>query len=364
MGAAGLACGMNNALRPLFVPALLTAGVANAQIVLGPADMLEAGDTVRYATAGTTDADLGVTGPAFTWDFGSLVPMGEGADTAVTVGSTPFLYQFYFNNPFLYPEHVADFALRGQAFDFQAISIQDVYDYHRTDNDGFRNVGFGANINGIPASVQREPVDVVYPFPLAYGGQNTSSSEYHITVPGLGHFGQEQTRDNEVDGWGTLYLPADTFEVLRVTSRLQRTDTIYVDQFGVGFSVPEPESIEYKWLAQGRDEPVLQVTTIGGVPTFIRFYYMLDDVPTGIVDALPATAPSIWPNPAHGMLHLLTDGRAGTLEVLGMDGRVVRTVAIAAGIRDHVEDVSALAPGTYAVRRMGGTAVERFVIAH
>lgn len=84
---------------------------------------------------------------------------------------------------------------------------------------------------------------------------DTSFSEFTLSVPTLFSFTQRQWRYNEVDGWGTLYLPADTFEVLRVKSTLERTDSAYVEQFGQGFTFPEPETIEYKWIAQGMDLP-------------------------------------------------------------------------------------------------------------
>ena len=38
-------------------------------------------------------------------------------------------------------------------------------------------------------------------------------------------------------------------------------------------------------------------------------------------------------------------------------------LAIGSGVRDHVEEVGALAPGTYALRRVGDASVTRFVVA-
>ena len=69
-----------------------------AQITIDAADMPSAGDTMRYQNTTLQSFDDGDTGPGHAWHFESLLPEGEAADTAVTVGSTPFLYQFYFNN--------------------------------------------------------------------------------------------------------------------------------------------------------------------------------------------------------------------------------------------------------------------------
>ena len=68
-------------------------------------------------------------------------------------------------------------------------------------------------------------------------------------------FSQDQVRNNVVDGWGTLYLPADTFQVLRVKSTLQRSDSIYIEQFSFGFRLPEPETIGHTQIGHRRWQP-------------------------------------------------------------------------------------------------------------
>ncbi|MCB0810061.1 MAG: hypothetical protein KDB96_12350, partial [Flavobacteriales bacterium] len=219
----------------LFLPVVLS-----AQITLDQTDMPSAGDTMRYWNGFLTGFDGADTGPNHVWDFSALGPLNEAADTAVSVGSTPFLYQFFFNNIFLYPDHDADYAVKGQEFGFQQLQVSDVYDYFKKGSSGFRNVGFGANINGLPSSIRRLPVDYVYRFPMTYGDVDSSFSTWEVDVPTIFHFEQEQWRFNEVDGWGVLYLPTDTFTVLRVRSVLQRTDSIHIDQFGIGFAIPEP----------------------------------------------------------------------------------------------------------------------------
>jgi len=351
---------MKNALRLFLVCAAVSPAILRAQIVLGPDDMPSAGDTMRYRTSTIPNFDGSDTGPGHTWDFSTISIQNEAADTAVAVSSTPFLYQFFFNNPILYPQTRADYALRGQSFDFQALTVQDVYDYYKNDGDGFRNVGFGATVNGLPASVQRQPVDWIYRFPLEFGDMDSSYSTYSINVPTLFTYGQQQTRRNTVDGWGTLYLPADTFDVLRVMSRLERVDTIYIDQFGFGLTFPEPETIEYKWLAQGMDQPVLQVTTVGGVPVTTRFYYQPEDISTGIASQ-ELSGPLVWPNPASDLLHL-SPTNTQALELVAPDGRVVRKLA--ANMHERALDVSDLPAGAYMLRAVGAMSGTRVVVMH
>ncbi len=343
--------------RLLFMVPLGLGFAASAQITVDVADMPTAGDTVRFQTT-TTTADMADTGPAHLWNFSVLVPGGEVADTLVTVGSTPFLYQFFFNNALLYPQQKADFAMRGVSIGIQGFSLDELFDYYKSNSAGYRNVGFGAKLNGLPTSVQRDPVDWIYRFPMNYGDTDSSASHFQVSVPTLGFFGQDQMRRNEVDGWGTLILPTDTFQVLRVKSRIERSDTIYISQFGFGLSIPEPETIEYKWIAVGMDGPVLQVTTVGGANTVVRFYYDPVDIITGIAAPTSVATLKAWPNPANNLLHL--EGiMSSTMEVIATDGRVMFTVPV--GTRSM--DVSSLAPGLYSLRsKTDGTALQ-FVIA-
>lgn len=333
-----------------------------AQITIGPDDMPSAGDTMRHQVSTLTNFDGADSGPGHEWHFESLAPQGEAADTAVTVESTPFLYQFFFNNGFFYPEHDADLALRGMSINFQTVSLDNVYDYYKKTNAGYRNVGFGATINGLPASIQRQPVDYIYCFPLNYGDQDTSASTFVLTVPTLGTYGQSQMRYNEVDGWGTLYLPADTFEVLRVKSTLVIRDTLYIDQFSFGFTFPRPETIEYKWLALGKDQPVLQINTLLGQPLLVQFVYEPDEFSTEIGSPVIHAGPDVFPNPASDRVAVACDD-ARTIELYDAQGRLLRRIQSAPVLRAVMVDLQDVAPGVYTLRRAGEAVGTRLVVA-
>lgn len=348
----------------LLLAALCSSLALRAQITIGADDMPGAGDTLRFRTADGSAIPLAQMGEDQIWDFGFLTPQASVADTTVTVGSTPFLYQFYFNNPFLYPNYVADYAMKGTSIGFQQLSLSDLYDYYRVDADGFRNVGFGANVNGLPTSVRRQPVDVIHQFPMAYGNENTSFSAFEVTVPTLLYFGQDQQRTNTVDGWGTLYLPADTFEVLRVKSVLQRTDTIYIEQFGIGFRVPEPETVEYKWIAAGMGAPVLEVVTTGEVVISTRFFYEPEDITTALPVASHEPAFDLYPNPAQQEVYIgVPQGVAGTLKVLDAAGRVAHESFVSSGLL-HRLDLNDLANGAYSVQlhHAGGVSARKLIV--
>lgn len=326
--------------------------LAPAQIVIGPGDMPAAGDTVRLWTTQAVGIDPAPTEAGYIWDFSMLSPDMEVADTCVTVASTPLLYQFYFNNGFLYPEHQANYAVRGQDFSFQVLTVSDVYEYFKKDAQGFRNVGFGANVNGVPTSTRRLPPDWIHRFPLEYGDMDTSYSEFTLTVPTLFSFTQQQTRYNEVDGWGTLYLPADTFEVLRVKSTLDRVDSAYIEQFGQGLTFPEPQAIEYKWIAAGMDLPVLQINMTGGQATTARFHYSPDDITTGVGETR-ARQLRVWPNPAEGLAWIsLPIGSWKELIILDAGGRQVLSTRIG-GSGARTIALQTLESGVYSIIAQG-----------
>lgn len=354
-------------MRQLLAYALtLSATTLSAQITIGPADMPSAGDTVRFVSTDPSGFDPASTEAGFLWDFGALVPDLEGADTCVSVGSTPLLYQFYFNNPFIYPEYDADYAVQGQGFDFQGqLTVSDLYDYYKKDATGFRNVGFGANVNGVPASVRRIPVDWIHRFPMDYGDMDTSYSEFSLAIPTLGSFTEQQTRYNEVDGWGTLYLPADTFEVLRVKSTLERADSIYIEQFGTGFAFAVPETIEYKWIAQGMDQPVLLIVTTAGQVTNARMYYEEDDISTG-VSTLAPTGTGVFPNPANEFVTIAVPTAAGVITVRDAGGRTVGVQRFSAGGSVARIQTADLAAGVYtaSIATASSSRTVRFMVKH
>ncbi len=321
-----------------------------AQIIIGEDDMPDANDTLRYRTTSAAGVDLTHTGAGVTWDMRALQPLQEAADTTVRVSATPLLYQFYFNNPILYPQNRADYGVKGADIALQQFTLSDVYDYHRADANGFFNVGFGANVNGLPTSVRRQPVDRILAFPLGYGDTDVYTSAFELSVPTLLYFGQDQVRTSEVDGWGTLILPADTFEVLRVKSVLQRTDTIYVSQLGMGLRLPEPETIEYKWIAAGMGKPVLEVVTVGGVPATAEFHYSPEDISTA-VSARHVELLNTFPNPASNELFVSTSGM-GRLALRDISGRIVLEHTTHGGPLQRL-DVGGRAEGSYVLESIG-----------
>lgn len=348
-------------MRSIFILPIAFCTLAHAQITIGPADLPSAGQTMIYSTAQASALDVSSTGASHIWDFSMLEPLQQDTDVTVTVASTPLLYQFFFNNPILYPDHDADFAMQGEEFGFQGLNVEDVYDYYKKSSDGYRNVGFGANINGIPSSIRRLPVDRIYRFPLEFGDVDSSFSTWEMNIPNTFFFRQEQWRHNEVDGWGQLILPSATYDVFRVRSVLSRHDSIFIEQFGTGFGIDEPEMVEYKWLANGMGRPVLTIITVAGVPTIAQFHH---DATTSILNSEAASI-KVHPNPASDRLFIdIASTESGSLVIRDMKGAEFHHARNVSG-RNAI-DISNWPAGAYVIQFHGDRTnwQQQVVIAH
>ncbi len=291
----------------LFICYIFVNGLLFAQITITDADMPSVNDTVRLSTTVNIQGlDPTLTGTNFSWNFSTLLPNAQRIDTFFSVASTPLAYQVFFNNFIFYPNHNASFALRGIDIGIPQVPITEVFNYIKKSSSAYDNVGFGSKINGIPSSTQNIPVDREYEFPMNYNNNHTSNSEFGITVPTFGHYGQSLERIDTVDGWGSLTLPNGTYNVLRVKSILNKIDTTFIDLAGFGFTTSRPEEIEYKWLAAGKGGPILKIVTVAGNVTLIEYQ---DDFVVGIKEVNKINNVTLFPNPTKN--HLIIDFNAG-----------------------------------------------------
>lgn len=124
-------------------------------------------------------------------------------------------------------------------------------------------------LQGLPLIIKYDNPDIQYTFPLNPATATWSSNSHvSISVPGTGSFYTAQSRESQVDGWGTVITPFGTFETIRVKSHLIETDSIVLDTGSFSFPVTR-DIMEYKWLAKGKGKPVLQINQEGTVATAI-----------------------------------------------------------------------------------------------
>lgn len=370
-------------LRPLLPLLLLWTSVqAQQAIVITRTDMPNINDTLRFSLADNLLGiiDLDDTGADHVWNYVTLPAYSQRVEEFVDpVFGTPLVYNITFSN-FFDMDHFATIAaanMFGPQFGFGPVQLEEVYDFYRATNDFFANVGMGATINNIPLTSRMIPRDFIYRFPMEYGDADQSFSQFGFDVPNFGHYGQKLLRTNTVDGWGKLTTRYGTFDVLRVYTELERTDTVSLQ--GFGFEQDRPKEFEYKWMAKAKGLPLLKVTgqflfgqrvvnevvyrdsVRGFTPPgpFINPEDTLTQDTVSVLDIQGLEGLMAFPNPVFSELRLSFRLNAPvplSLEVIDIRGRSVapvRSDVFGAGANTWSVDFSDIAPGIYLVSLRG-----------
>lgn len=302
---------MTKVFLPLCFLLLSVTGFAQSPITLTRADFprptasSSLPDSVLYTNVlAPTGNAQDVNGANQTWDV-SYFTGNTAYQNYIPMSATPLVFQLAFLTcDFAQPLVNAGGLIGGGA----GLGIADAYEYYNysTGDTRLEIKGFGATITppgtttGIPTPALYSPADVVYRFPINFGNVDSSNSAYDISIP-LGSFGnvglkRKQKRVNNVDAWGSIITPAGTFDVLRVVADIQRVDSIISSITSLG--IPS-NTLEIKWLGQGKKLPVLQInatktgTTI--TPTTATFWGQ----GAAAVDNEPylSTDMNLFPNP-------------------------------------------------------------------
>ncbi|MBA3706404.1 MAG: gliding motility-associated C-terminal domain-containing protein [Bacteroidetes bacterium] len=227
----------------------------DAQIVITSSDMPNVKDTVRLSVKQTLPVfNQNLTGANYTWDYSFLIPDSQRVEKFLSPFTTGYPFAGALSTYALtnYNPDALPFALLGRA-------PTNALNFYKKQSTQLAITVQGVTTGGNALPILQNPADIVYRFPLQYGNKDSSNSGYANTLPGFGYFSKKQKRVNTVDGWGMLTTPYGTFNTLRVKSIFTVTDSIYLDTLGFGFNIPMPTVYEFKWLAQGRKLPVLEI---------------------------------------------------------------------------------------------------------
>lgn len=245
-----------------------------SQISITQYDMPYAGNVYLYfVDPALNTANFNQTGANQNWNYTTTGTTVNDTLSISSVTSTPFAYQLYFNNSILYPQHKANYAVKGADFNgFGQVTIENRYDFYKKNAGSLEIVGFGANVNTIPASVKYDTIDKIYHFPMQYLDVDHSVGYFLTSIPTLGTYGSHIKRTIEVDGWGSITTPSKTYpNALRVKTTLNIVDTVFVDQFGFGTKVTRPVEIRYEWWTNEDNSPVMIATKNGGQITQVKY---------------------------------------------------------------------------------------------
>jgi hypothetical protein len=304
------------------------------------------------------------TGENLTWDFSLFQGLGEQVENFVEVSETPFLYQIYFNNAFLFPNTVATHAqsLGADLPDAELpINVSEAYGFFRNDASGYCIVGSAFSIEGLPLSTPYDTIDRVLTFPLAFGNQDSSRSYFLSEIPFLGTFGQAARRYTDVDAWGSLVTPDTTYEVLRVRTERYITDTLYIEQLGLGQIIERPLQVDYAFISPGADGPIFEASAIEGQLISGRIRTVGSTLSTG--SAIDASGLRLYPNPAAKTFRVAGLQGKGELSILSLRGEVIRSRQVSFSNPDV--DITDLPNGVYMVELITAKSriIKRMVVA-
>ncbi|MCH8319212.1 MAG: SprB repeat-containing protein, partial [Bacteroidetes bacterium] len=264
----------------LFSTAMLSFFMyANAQITIDSTDYATVGDTIFMAND-TIPIDTGISvgGTGFQiWDFTNLSL--DEFDTIIFVHPDSTLFG-------------GSFPTSNLATDDTIITNYQTSSAAQLTNDGFAGDPFGF---GVTTPAVFDPAQTVMEYPSIYGSSfdDTSAFVEAIDVALLGIAIPDTSLDSirmkhisyvysEINAYGTVYLPSDSFAVLRQYYEENTIDTLEwycsnpigclfgLAPFGWSFinpaisGIPNPildTTYTYRWLANGEDFPVVEIET-------------------------------------------------------------------------------------------------------
>jgi hypothetical protein len=288
--------------KNLFLILILCAFVkSKAQISINSSDLYSAGDTFLVSNGDLLQTiDLAITGANANWDFSTLNPITQEKDSSFTLLSTGSIT---YGLTFGFGSNAANILKRMDVFaglPGGTLPVDDIFAFYNKSSSNFRQVGLGATLGGVQIPFAFSDKDYIHYFPIDFGDLDSSNSGGSLSVPGTGYIQIARSRSNNVDGWGTITTPYGTFNALRIRSIVNEFDSIYIDSLSVGFGFQQPQTVEYKWMANGMGIPVLQINTIdvgGGVETISSIKYLDSIRPVNVTEIATLNQFEIAPNP-------------------------------------------------------------------
>lgn len=332
---------------------VLATVAGNGQITINSNHLPNAGDLLFARGASfLTDVDLEDTGPNHVWNFGfDVLEPGDlnGGTECVGIETLSIANQIFFNNPFV-SEYDSDFGIGAAAIDNPALPVEDAYQIFKNGGGVYAITGIVATLSDVPIASQYNDRDVIYNLPLTYPGSGTSNSVLNLEVPTLAYYGTDQTREYVVDGWGTLNIYDQSFQVLRVKSHVTGFDSIYVSEsflpIPLGFQILK-DITTYQWISTEYKLPILEVISdqggFGGATLQVQTADIIDGAGTG--DVLES-APVVYPNPTNNRLNVVGQYINTNATIYDQNGRLVWSGIITkSGV-----DVTTLQSGLYTLR--------------
>ncbi len=303
---------MNAWLPPLFCALPLS---VIGQITLTSSDLPQPGVVYPLVDiAPPVLADLEIAGPNAVWDFSAVIDLNDAPQTPQPMSSASATALFVFNNPFN-SSYQCDFFLPTElpdvGFDLSGIIPVDGFsNFYKTDGDAYTIAGLALGAAGFDVPVPYTDRDELFPLPLSAEMTYSSTNALAMDIPETFGYWSDGTRDVVVDGWGTLVLPDGEHDVLRVRTEIFAHDSIYIPQIGTPFAFDRTQVV-YQWWGQGHGFPLLEVTSLFGVPATSR-YLNLSVEPSSVTETSSRQL-TAYPNPAQCSAPVRIDAPQGAV---------------------------------------------------
>lgn len=323
------------------------------QITLTSADLPQPG--VAYPLVDIAPpllSDLEAAGPNAVWDFSTVIDLNEAPQTPQPMSSASTTALFVFNNPFN-SSYQCDFFLPTELPDLGVdlsgiIPVDGFSNFYKTDGDAYTIAGLALGAAGFDVPVPYSDRDELFPLPLEADMTFSSTNALAMDIPETFGYWSDGTRDVVVDGWGTLILPDGEHDVLRVRTEIFAHDSIYIPQIGTPFAFDRTQVV-YQWWGQGHGFPLLEVTSLFGVPATSR-YLNLSTEPSAVSE-VSTNELTAYPNPATCSAPIQIHAPQGSVvEWFDSQGQLVTTQVVQGRAVEAPGK-----PGSY-VLRCGGSA--------
>lgn len=203
---------------------------------------------------------------------------------------------------------------------------------------GLDILGLAADLlnTGSPIVFHQNPPSRVAQFPFTYGNSFQNTTEVDITID-ASSFGiplvdsartrRIQDRFLTADGYGSLSLPSANYtSVLRVKDITTETDSVWIHTF-FGWQLYQDSvytDSTFTWWNGSKGYYLAQASYIGGQLNSIRYQ---DPVVVGMNEPLERGY-LVYPNPAHDLLQIETDGKVSELKIIDLQGKIIARYAI------------------------------------
>lgn len=343
----------------LFVSCVAIAGVAGAQTTITDLDQPQIMEVFQQCRDTTGTQNEGPAGPSITYAFGSLLNQGQDSLTFTNTQWTPYASSYPGSN-------IAIIQNAGDAYIYTMMN-NSILEIHGQAFDPFGN-------GVIPLIFTNPETQMIYP--AAYGSSFADTAggvnQFYMGYdPGIGFtidsviIHTTITKNSDYDGWGSLTSPLGTFNVLRQNTYRKQVDTVDIFAFGMWTydAFVQVDSLRsYSYWANAIGFPVVELTDQDDLGQITDASWLLAMPAVTGIPVNETTTIIAYPNPVSDFFTVETSVEEGTIEIIDMTGRVVKSQVINSNTTRM--NMSDLASGMYTYRVVGTSQQGKVQVAH